>query len=205
MRNPVATAVAIGFGLIVLLGYLIPIPLLTGLQQLLLGWAVTLAGFASLAAIINLIRAHWKRISAPQDRDYFSPLLILAFLLTAGAGLVFGVGNAQFQQVVLSIQFPIEASLMAVLAIALAYSSLRILQRRSGLMGIVFVISTLVFLAISSGVLTASQDIPLLKDVLTLLQRLPVAGARGILLGIALGGLVTGLRIFLGSDRPYSG
>jgi hypothetical protein len=31
-----------------------------------------------------------------------------------------------------------------------------------------------------------------------------VAGARGILLGVALGAIATGLRILLGSDRPYS-
>ena len=34
---------------------------------------------------------------------------------------------------------------------------------------------------------------------------LPVAGARGILLGIALGSLTAGLRILMGADRPYSG
>jgi len=31
------------------------------------------------------------------------------------------------------------------------------------------------------------------------------AGARGILLGMALGTLTTGLRILFGADRPYGG
>jgi len=30
-------------------------------------------------------------------------------------------------------------------------------------------------------------------------------GARGILLGVALGTLTTGLRILFGADRPYGG
>jgi hypothetical protein len=31
-----------------------------------------------------------------------------------------------------------------------------------------------------------------------------MAGARGILLGVALGTVATGLRVLLGIDRPYS-
>jgi hypothetical protein len=61
------------------------------------------------------------------------------------------------------------------------------------------------FLVTGSGVLTGLSDIPLLKSVLAGLNALPVAGARGILLGIALGSLTTGLRILTGTDRPYGG
>jgi len=32
-----------------------------------------------------------------------------------------------------------------------------------------------------------------------------VAGARGILLGVSLGVIATGVRILIGSDRPYGG
>jgi hypothetical protein len=32
-----------------------------------------------------------------------------------------------------------------------------------------------------------------------------VAGARGILIGVALGALATGLRVLFGIDRPYGG
>jgi hypothetical protein len=40
---------------------------------------------------------------------------------------------------------------------------------------------------------------------LAAIRLLPVAGGRGILLGIALGSLMAGLRILFGADRPYSG
>ena len=43
MKSPVATAIAIAVGLIVLLGFFVPIPLLENVRSLLLGWAVTLA------------------------------------------------------------------------------------------------------------------------------------------------------------------
>jgi len=32
-----------------------------------------------------------------------------------------------------------------------------------------------------------------------------MAGIRGILMGVALGSIATGLRILMGADRPYGG
>jgi nitrate reductase gamma subunit len=205
MRAPLATAIAIACGLIVLMGYFVPLPVLQGIRAVLLDWAVTVAGVATLIGIINLVITHWRRVRAPHDRDLYSALLILSFLLTIATGLVLTPSDAQFQHVVTSIQVPVEASLMAVLAISLAYASLRLLQKRKGLVAVVFVISALLFLLVTSGFLASGSDNPIIKSILAAISQLPVAGARGILLGIALGTLATGLRILMGADRPYSG
>jgi hypothetical protein len=205
MRAPVATSIAIAVGIVVLLGYFVPLGLLQNLRALLIGWAVILAGVAALVGIINLLIVHWKKASAVSKRDYYSIVLILSFLLTAGAGLVFGPVNSQFQHVVTSVQVPIETSLMAMLAVTLAYASLRLLRRRKGWMGFIFVLSAALFLLLGSGVLNSLASTPLIGTVITALGQLPVAGARGILLGIGLGSLAAGLRILLGADRPYSG
>jgi nitrate reductase gamma subunit len=205
MRAPIATAIAIACGLIVLIGYFIPLQVLQSIRTVLLDWAVTVAGIATLIGIINLVITHWRRVRAPRNRDLYSALLILSFLLTIAAGLVLTPSDAQFQHVVTSIQLPVETSLMAVLAISLAYASLRLLQKRKGLVAVVFVSSALLFLLVTSGLLASGSDNPILKSILAAISQLPVAGARGILLGIALGSLATGLRILMGADRPYSG
>jgi hypothetical protein len=36
-----------------------------------------------------------------------------------------------------------------------------------------------------------------------IVQVLAVGGARGILIGVALGAIVTGLRVLLAAERPY--
>jgi hypothetical protein len=36
-------------------------------------------------------------------------------------------------------------------------------------------------------------------------QTLSVGGARGLLLGVGLGTLLTGIRVLIGADRPYGG
>ncbi len=205
MRNPVATAIAIAVGLIILIGYFLPLGILANIRTYLLDWAIGLAGVASLVAIINLIQVHLHKIRDKREPDRFSIFLIIAFLATFVAGLILGPASKTFQNIITSIQIPIEASLMAVLAVSLTYASLRLFKRRKGWMAILFVLSTVVFLIVGSGFLSIGSQIPLLRDILGAINMLPIAGARGILLGVALGGLTTGLRILMGADRPYSG
>jgi len=205
MRAPVATGIAIGVGLVVLLGYFVPLGLLQDVRTFLLGWAVILAAVAGLVGILNLIMVHWRKATATRERDFYSIFLILAFLITSIAGLVLTPSHQQFQQVVNSIQVPVEISLMAVLSITLAYACLRLLQRRKGWMAWLFIISVMVFLVLNSGFFSFLQGVPILGDLVGSLERLPLAGARGILLGVALGSLTAGIRILLGADRPFSG
>jgi hypothetical protein len=69
---------------------------------------------------------------------------------------------------------------------------------------IVFGVSTVLFLLLYSGIFTSGLDIAIVKEGLGVLQRLPDAGGRGILIGLALGTIATGVRILLGVDRPYN-
>jgi hypothetical protein len=217
MRAPIATAIAIAFGLIVLLGYFIPAETgIAGLDNMLIirtwvvNWAVTLAGFATLVAILGLVGAHWRKLRARRNADRYSLFVLAGFLVTVVFGvLAYGfqgaAGVMAFQQVVTAVQVPVEASLMAVLAVVLTLASFRLFQRRRGILPVVFVISTLVYLLWNSGILAGQANLPFAGDFLAAMQYLPVAGGRGILLGIALGSLMAGLRILFGADRPYSG
>jgi hypothetical protein len=215
MRAPVAAAIAIGFGLVVLLGYFIPagsgnqaLDGLLSLRTLFIDWAVTLAAFASLVAILGLVGAHWRKLRARRNPDRYSFFMLAGFV----AVFLFGVysyvvtGNvSDFQEVVNALQVPVETSLMAAVAVVLTLASLRLFQRRKGLLPMVFALSVLVFLVLNSGLLASLENVPGIPLLLVGLQTLPVAGGRGILLGIALGSIMAGLRILLGAERPYSG
>lgn len=205
MRDPIATAIAISVGLVILIGYFLPIPLFTVVQSTLLNWAVIIGAFAALVGIGNLILNHWRKLTSKNQRDFYSLFALLGFvgILVAGIWLD-GPMQKDVQQAVRSIILPVEASLMAVLAITLGYASLRLLRQKRDALSILFMLSTLVFLILSGGFL-AGIDIPLVQNLTAFIDQLPVAGARGILLGIALGSLTTGLRILMGADRPYSG
>jgi hypothetical protein len=205
MRAPLSTAIAIGAGIITLLGLFIPVEPITSLRGRLIEWAVLLAGVAGLVAIVHLLSVHWRKMTARRNKNIPSAFLLIAFALTFAAGMVLKPGHPSMQKIVTHIQVPIEASLMGVLAVTLTVAAIRLFQRRSGWMSFLFAVSAFVFLIIGSGLLSSSANIPVLKDILAAVNALPVAGSRGILIGIALGSLTTGLRVLLGTDRPYSG
>jgi len=198
--------IAVAAGLIVLLGYFFPDSGLQSLRTPLLDWAVTLSGVAGLIAILNLVfSVHWKRLRDNHPRKGFSAIIIIAFTLTLVAGIFLGPSDAGFQKLVTYVQVPIESSLMAVLALTLVFSALKILQNHRNWMGFIFFLSVVFFLVLNSGVLAFTTEIPILRNILSAFHQVPVAGARGILLGIALGSLLTGIRVLIGADRPYNG
>lgn len=206
MKSPLSVLVAILSGLLVLVGYFFPFPALISMRTRMLDWAVTLAGIAGLVAIANLIfGVHLKRLREAGSKRFFSIVVLITFIVVSIVGFYLGPANRDFQKVVTAIQTPIETSLMALMAITLTFSSLKMLQRQRNWMGLVFFFSVILFLVINSGVLAFSADIPALQDLLSGFHQIPAAGARGILLGIALGSLATGVRIIIGSDKPYSG
>jgi hypothetical protein len=213
MRAPIATGIAIAFWLLVLLGYVIPpgFPgheVVTMVRSVLVGWAAILAGVAALVGILNLVFTHTARLTARKNADPYSLVVLLGFTLTIGLGLyerLTQTADPQFEHAMLAVQVPVETALMGMLAITLTFASVRLFQRRKGLMAGVFILSALFFLLIGSGLLAPLREVVVLGPLLDLTARLPVAGGRGILIGIALGSLTAGLRVLLGADRPYSG
>lgn len=205
MRSPLSTFIAIAAGLVTVLGFFLPIRPLAEWRTQLINWAVMLAGTAGLIAVIHLVSVHWKKMTAPRNKSAASVFFLIAFVVTLVAGLILTPSHPTMQRIVTHIQVPIEASLMAVLAVTLTFAAVRLFQRKSGWMTILFAISAVIFLVLGSGFLSSFANIPILKDLLAAVNAIPVAGARGILIGIALGGLTTGLRVLLGNDRPYSG
>jgi hypothetical protein len=205
MKAPLAAGIAIAVGLIVLAGYFIPNPILQNVRALLLDWGILLAAVASLVAVINLVTHHIRKAASPGGSRLFSILVLISFFVTFLAGMILGTANVQFQHIVTNIQVPIETSLLAVLSISLAYAAFLFIRQRSGWGNTVFMVSAVIFLLINSWYLVLGQGSPFLEEIVSIIQKIPLAGSRGILIGIALGSLVTGLRILTGIDRPYSG
>jgi hypothetical protein len=204
--SPVISAViAISAGVIVLLGYFVSAAGLDGFRFILLEWSVLLAGVAVLVGIGNMFSVHLQKIRE-RKRGYIYSLVLLVFMLIT---LLVGVTPdlAPFQTVLLNgIMVPVEISLMAVLAITLIYASVRMLRWRADLKTFLFLATALLIL-LGTGPWPLVGQLPFVGDVLRPLisQVLASGGARGILIGVALGTLTTGLRILFGVDRPYGG
>jgi hypothetical protein len=204
MRAPFSAVIAISLGIIVLLGYFVPIGPLISLRIVLLDWAVILAGVALLVGVVNLFYVHWKKTSDGNMDSLYSAVTVFALLVTIVLVGWFGPTHAFSLWIFDYIQVPVESSLMAVLAITLAYASARLLRRRIDLLSVVFLATTLVILLATAPIF--GIELPGLGDLRDWIAQVPAtAGARGILLGVALGIIATGLRVLMGADRPYGG
>jgi len=212
IRGILPVVFAIAAGILVLAGYFIPLPFLTDLRTYLVDTAVILAAFALFVGIFNLLIVHWNKIHLKQKGMAYSVVLIISMVTTFLLGLVLGPQNVWVSNIFNYVQLPVEASLMALLAVTLTYASIRLLRRRLNLLSIVFIVTGLLMLLSTAplpflGNLFVINGVPLLSGYLRLFiaQVLAAGGARGILLGVALGTLTTGLRILFGADRPYGG
>ena len=193
---------AIAAGLIVLLGYFFPAQL-GSLRLLLLDWGVSIAGMALLVGIYNLAAVQMEKFRAGQKGGAYGILLVISLLITFLFGVFLGPENQYMHLAMDAIILPVEASLMAILAVTLIYASIRLLRRRVDVMSVVFLIVAVVFLILTMP--TPFGPVPGDRALLDFLGLFSGGGARGLLIGIALGTLLTGLRVLFGMDRPYGG
>jgi hypothetical protein len=204
LKTPLLIVIAIGSGVLVLVGYFIDIPVLVDLRNLLLEWALILTAVALLVGVLNLLRVHWGKLRARQKGYPYSVVLIFALMLTLLVIGIFGPTSQPSLWIFNYLLLPVETSLMAILAVVLVYAAARLLRRRPNAFTLIFILTALFILM---GTLSIpGMEIPFVSEFRAWITQVwSTAGARGILLGVALGAVATGLRILIGSDRPYGG
>jgi hypothetical protein len=208
LRNLLFAPIAIITGVIVLLGYFTEWDLLVNLRIELLRGAVILAAVALLVGIANLWKVHWSKFREQKSGWVYSVVMLvslaLTFLVLIVAGYLDGPRSEYSLWLFNNVQAPIEASLMAVLAVVLAYACARMFNRRINVFMLIF-IGTVLFVLVGTATFPGFE-IPGLREMRSWITQVwALAGVRGILLGVALGIVGTGLRILVGADRPYGG
>ncbi|MGJ3239719.1 MAG: hypothetical protein ACFE0Q_13495 [Anaerolineae bacterium] len=159
---------------------------------------ITLA-LTILVGVVNLVAVHVQRtlhgntISARVN----SAVLLLAFILGITAP---SINPALGDFLLEDIQTTIESALAGLVFFTLVYGAFRMLKRQVTVSAILFVVTVEIVLI---GAIPLSSFEPV-RQFTDWLFTVPVnAGARGILLGIALATLITGVRVLIGQDRTY--
>jgi hypothetical protein len=191
-------------GVIVLTGYFIGGELLglANLRATILHWVVILSAVALLVGIVNLFRVHWNRVNDRHQDSGYSMAVIVSMILTLVFVGFFGPTDPLSLWLFNYIQIPIETSLMALLAVLLIYAVARMAYRKPNVYSLIFFATVLIML-IGFATIPGLDFIDLSRVRAWIMQVPATAGARGILLGIALGIIATGVRVLTGLDRPY--
>lgn len=206
LKRIVPTAIAIAVGILVLVAVFGSIPRVDAVGAYLIDTAVVIAAFAFFLGLLNVLRVHARKIRDGGADSLYSFVLLLALLVVLALGLPpvsnqpSGPSQPIVQWIFENIQLPIQAALSALLVFFMVTAGYRLVSQRT----LESVVMLLVTLLVLLGQVAAGL-VPALVDVKDWILDVPaLAGVRGILLGVALGAVLTGIRLLLGVERPYS-
>jgi hypothetical protein len=193
------TAIAISVGLVTLLDFFFTHTLLDPLGAAFREWVIILTAFALLLGLGNLVLVHFLRIARRNEPGAgYSALVLLTTAIVLGIGLWFGLPSTPMAWVFDNVYVPLQGAFFALLAFFLATAAYRALRAHN-------LETTWMLLAALIVFLGQTPLVSALTEAKEWVLRVPSeAGVRGILIGVALGTLATGLRLLVGMDRPYS-
>lgn len=199
VKRSVATAIAISVGLFVLLDFFVKNETIGKLKFVFVEWAIIVAAFALILGFLNVLIVHLNKILRFRQGWFYSIFLVLTMMIVLLLGLIEeGPQGSLTNQIFQYVLFPLQATIFSLLAFFIASAAYRTFRLRSWESALLVI----------TGVIVLLGQIPLWGALTTLkgwILEVPVmASARGILLGVALGTVATGLRVLLGIDRPYS-
>ncbi|MBX0327590.1 hypothetical protein K2Z83_07860 [Oscillochloris sp. ZM17-4] len=212
LKRLVAVLIAGASGLIVLLDFAGSGPIVAMIARALVGWAALITAIALLIGILSVSWSHVQRMRRRSADWGYSIVLLAGMLLvivigvffplpgTSGVVLPRSLAEQPIRQLFSTVYEPIASSLLALLAFFSLSAALRALGRRSADAVVIVVVAAVVLVAQLPLVYTlpgVAVTVQWVNDYVAL------AGARGLLIGAAIGAIVASVRVLLGFDLPY--
>jgi hypothetical protein len=198
VKRSVATAIAIGVGLFVLLDFFVQNAFIWTLKFVFVRWAIIVAAFAMILGFFNVLIVHLNKILRFKQGWFYSIFLVLTMMIVLILGLIEGPQGSLTSRIFQYVLFPLQATIFSLLAFFVASAAYRAFRLRSWESALLVI----------TGVIVLLGQVPLWEALTGFKEWIlgvpSMASARGILLGVALGTVATGLRVLLGIDRPYS-
>jgi hypothetical protein len=201
IRKWIPIFIATTSGLLALAGYLFPDTGLSVYRDRLVEWAVIIGAFALILGVFNVLRVHGQRILESDKGQVYSVVLLVAALVSFVPPLVYGPTDSLTRGMVDYVITPLGGALAALVVFTLTLSAVRLLRHRRGPSSLLFIVVVILTLLGT----TPLRGFEWLSEIRSWLVGVPgMAGVRGLLLGVALGTVITGIRVLLGSERPHS-
>lgn len=212
LKRLIAVLIAGVCGLIVLVDYIGAGGAFAVAAAILVDWAAVITAVALVLGVVSVLSSHLARLRQRGPDWGYSLVLLLGMAAVIVAGLFFplpggggvllpgSLAEVPIRTFFRAVYEPLAASLLALLAFFSLSAALRALRRGSVEATVIIVVAALALIVqlppvvALPGVGAAAQW---LNDYVAL------AGARGLLIGAAIGAFVAGIRVILGFDTPY--
>jgi hypothetical protein len=207
LKRGIPVVIAVFFGVLTLVGLLVPLP---EISNLLLSWGGFLAAVALILGVLNLFTVHITRLF--RERNPYSGILVFSMLAVAALAVTDSAAVNLTENGVGSVfnlvQAPLEAAVASLLAFFLLFAGFRLLQRQRNIWSVLFILTAVLILSsnalINSALLPAGASLVFSQMRNTIQDIFVTAGIRGILIGVALGIVMLSIRMLIGLERPYN-
>lgn len=185
------------FGLLSTLVTATPIRILA---QVLVRLSVVVIALTVVLGIMNLLAVNALRLFRGAPTARLGSAVVLASFLATFISYIVDRDSPATKLLLNDVQTVLETSLLGLVFFALVWGAMQVLARGVSLARVAFV-ATIVFVLL--GALPLDEGSVLDAFIVWLMSVPVLAGARGLLLGVALATAVTGLRVLFGQDRQY--
>ena len=208
MRREIPLIITALTGLLIIVSFFVPHEPIGSIQSTFLQWYAIIAGFTMIIGLVSLIRRHIKMVSKRVSGFGYSVILILAMLGTLVVGFYSGIQygdlftpGTPFMWYYDSIFIPLSSTMFSLLAFFIASAAYRAFRARTIEATLLLIAGALVMIGRVPIGNMMWDKFPLIAEWIMEIPQM--AAKRGILVGIALGMVVTSLRIILGIERTY--
>lgn len=192
-------------GIFVLLSAFTDQPELLVIRQSIIHWAMLVAAVLLIFAILDFVIARIRGIGDRSGSLTYNFVSVAVFLAVIIYGFAVRNEDSALDSVVFSIQSAIESALAGMVCIAMIYGIYRVARSRESLLKTAFLFSAIVFMILFSGFFSFVQLPEWATKTIEFVQALPIGGTYGLLLGMAIAGLVVGIRVLFLGEHPYKG
>jgi hypothetical protein len=212
MRREVPVAITFVVGLLYVLNNAIQVQIgsvtLAGVVRDLNNWVLIVAAFAMGLACVNLMKLHSENVAMRRPKWGHSLTLIVSFVVFALTGIfaiTFRIPAFMWlnDKLFNNIQAPLGATMWAMVGFFICSSAYRAFRARNLEATLLLVSGILVMLGRAPIGEAVWSKFPAIGN--WLLDIPNTAGQRAIMIGAAIGGFTTALRIIIGVDRAYLG
>lgn len=196
------TIISILAGGFLLVSFFLDHPMVRTAGAEVLLWAERMFAALLFFAVADAAILQIRKVSADNGMRIVRVIGFAAFLAVLLLGLIKGPADSEFNHTVSFVQKSMESALAGIVCLSLIFAMYRLPSQAPSVLKTAFFIGLIAFLGIYSGLPQMFSLPETVTRVIEWLKSIPQGCLMGLLMGIALGGAVTGIRFILAGRIP---